>query len=178
MGHLRLGEVIATRRLNVLGDARRTVTIWIGRPRRVRVGEWACPVQFAGLGETGQIAGRGVDSCQALVEALAGIHYMLAQSGSRFSWSSIKDETGFPRAVPYSFGPKFSARINQHIDRELERFVQTAKRRLKGKAARRRSTRPSNKTLERAGTKASAGVAPSSAGRSAPRRWADLRRLR
>jgi len=151
MGHLRLGKVIATRRLNVLGDSCRPVTVRIGRPRRVRVGEWACPVQFAGLGETHYIAGRGVDSCQALVEALAGIHYTLAQSGSRFSWSSIKDETGFPRVVPYSFGPKFSARVNQHIDRELERFIQNAKRRLKRKASARGSTQPSNKPLERSG---------------------------
>ena len=144
--------MIATRRLNVLGGARRPVTIVtirIGRPRRVRVGEWACPVQFVGRGATHHIAGRGVDSCQALVEALAGIHYTLAQSGSRFSWSSIKDETGFPRAVPYSFGPKFSARVNQHIDREVERFIQTARRRLKRKATARRATRPSNITVER-----------------------------
>jgi uncharacterized protein DUF6968 len=154
--------VIATRRLNVLGGARRPVTIRIGRPRRVRVGEWACPVQFAGGGATHHIAGRGVDSCQALVEALAGIHYTLAQSGSRFSWSSIKDETGFPRAVPYSFGPKFSARVNQHIDREVERFIQAAKRRLKRKAAGRRTARPSNKPLERTGY----------AGRSTPGRSA------
>src|SRR5882724_11909197 len=162
MGYLRLGKVIATRRLNVLGGGRRPVTIRIGRPRRVRVGEWACPVQFAGLGETLHIAGRGVDSCQALVEALAGIHYTLAQSGSRFSWSSIKDETGFPRAVPYSFGPKFTARVNQHIDRELERFVQSTRRRLKRKEAEPRATRPSNKPSWRA--------TATSAGRSAPRR--------
>ena len=131
--------MIATRRLNILGDAGRRVTVRLGRPRRVRVGEWACPVQFTGLGEIRHIAGRGVDSCQALVEAIAGIYYTLAQSGRRFSWSSIKDEAGFPRAVPYSFGPEFSARINQHIDRELERFVQTAKRRMKGKATGRRA---------------------------------------
>jgi Domain of unknown function (DUF6968) len=152
--------VIATRRLKVLGGARRPVTIRIGRPRRVRVGEWACSVQFAGLGEIRHIAGRGVDSCQALVEALASIHYTLAQSGSKFSWSSIENETGFPRTVPYSFGPKFSARVNQHIDRELERFTQTAKRRLKRKAAARRIVRPSNRPLERTG----------SADRSTPRR--------
>src|SRR5512138_2079703 len=108
MGHLRLGEVIATRRLKVLGDAGRLVTIRLGRPRRVRTGEWACPVQFTGLAELRQIAGRGVDSCQALLEALAGIHYTLAQTRQRFSWSSMNDQTGFPRPVPYSLGPEFS----------------------------------------------------------------------
>jgi hypothetical protein len=117
------------------------------------------PSPIRRLGRDPLHCGAWSDSCQALVEALAGIHYTLAQSGSRFSWSSIKDETGFPRAVPYSFGPKFSARVNQHIDRELERFIQNAKRRLKRKGSARRSTRPSNRPLERAGF----------AGRSTPR---------
>jgi len=95
--------------------------------------------------------GRGVDSCQALVDALAGIHYTLVHSKWTFSWNSIDGETGFPRVVPYGFGPGFSARIDRHIDRELQRFIESAKRRLNKKGAPPRATRPSNRPLERAG---------------------------
>src|SRR4029077_18137121 len=111
-----------TRRLHSLGRPARRVTIRLGRPRRVGVGEWACPVQFSGLEGIHDVAGRGVDSCQALIEALAGIEYTLRRSGLQFAWSGMKNETGFPRVVPYSFGPQFAASINQHIDLQLERF--------------------------------------------------------
>jgi len=128
---------------------------------RVRVGEWACPVEFTGLGETRQIAGRGVDSCQALIDALQGVHHTLGRSGARFSWAGIADETGFPRSVPSGFGPGFAARIGDHIDRELRRFAGAAKRRMKIKSTRRRGAKqPSNRPLER----------PGSAGRSTPTR--------
>jgi len=170
MGRLRLREVIATRRLSILGDRRRPVTVRIGGPRRVRVGEWACPVEFSGPTKIEDVAGRGVDSCQALVDALAGIHYTLAKSGYKFSWSSIENETGFPRAVSYGFGPEFRGRVNQHIDRELERLIRTAKRRQKRKRTTRRRSRPSNKTLERAGINALRSAKRASAGRSAPSR--------
>jgi hypothetical protein len=148
MGRLRLGKVIATRRLIIVGERPRPVTVRIGRPRRVRVGEWACPVEFSGLGELQGVAGRGVDSCQALVDALAGIHYSLAESGYKFSWSSVDGETGFPRAVPYGFGPEFAARVRQHIDRELERFIRATKRRRNRKAITRRRTGPPNMAMD------------------------------
>jgi len=161
MPRLSLGDVIATRRLTPLGTATQPVTVRVGRPRRVRVGEWACPVEFTGLGETRQIAGRGVDSCQALIDALQGVHYTLGRSGFRLSWAGIADETGFPRSVPSGFGPEFAARISDHIDRELSRFVRSAKRRMKIKSIRQRGVKqPSNKPLERSG----------SAGRSTPTR--------
>src|SRR5580765_7090720 len=121
MSRLGLGDVIASRRLTSLGDDARRITVRVGRPRRVQAGEWACPVEFTGLAEIGQIAGRGVDSCQALLNAFDGIHYTLAQSGLRFTWSALENETGFPRSVPYGFGPDFAAGINRHIDRQINR---------------------------------------------------------
>ena len=59
-------------------------------------------------------------------------------SGVRLSWPGIADETGFPRSAPSGFGPGFAARISDHIDRELRRFVRAAKRRMKIKSTRRR----------------------------------------
>jgi hypothetical protein len=137
MPRLSLGDVIATRRLTSVGTAAQPVTVRVGRPRRVRVGEWACPVEFTGLGKTRQIAGRGVDSCQALIDALQGVHHTLRRSGVRLSWTGIADETGFPQSVPYGFGLEFAARISDHIDRELSRCVRAAKRRMKTKSKRR-----------------------------------------
>jgi len=138
MSRLSLGDIIATRRLTSVGKLARHVTVRVGRPRRVGVGEWACPVQFTGLPEPLQISGRGVDSCQALVDALQGVHYTLERSGMRFSWAGIEGETGFPRSVPYGFGLVLAARINAYIDRELGRFVQAAKRRVKANTGWRR----------------------------------------
>jgi hypothetical protein len=161
MSQLNLGDIIATRRLTSVGKLARHVTVRVGRPRRVGVGEWACPVQFTGLPEAQQISGRGVDSCQALVDALQGVHYALERSGMRLSWAAgVEGETGFPRCVPYGFGLVLAARINAFIDRELGRFVQAAKRRVKANTGRSRRRSPSNRPLERTG----------SAGRSTPKR--------
>jgi hypothetical protein len=170
MGQPRLGEVIATRRLTILGKGRRRVTVRVGRPRRVRAGEWACPVEFAGMRETEGVAGRGVGSCQALVDALAGIHFTLEKSGYKFRWNSTDNGTGFPRPVPYTLGAEFTARVHRHIDRELERFLRLAKRRLKRKAVAGRGTMPSNKPLERAGMTVGRPRERASAGRSTPSR--------
>lgn len=148
MGRLRLGKAIATRRLTIAGEQPRPVTVRIGPPRRVRVGEWACPVEFSGLGELKGVVGRGVDSCQALLDAFAGIHYSLVKSGYEFSWFSLDGETGFSRAVPYGFGPEFAARVDQHIDREVERFIRAAKRRLKRKASTKRRTGPPKMAMD------------------------------
>ena len=145
MSRLSLGDIIATRRLTSVGKLARHVTVRVGRPRRVGVGEWACPVQFTGLPEPQQISGRGVDSCQALVDALQGVHYTLERSGMRFGWAGIEGETGFPRSVPYGFGLVLAARINAYIDRELGRFVQAAKRRVKANTGWRRRRSPSNR---------------------------------
>ncbi len=147
MSRLNLGDIIATRRLTSVGKLARHVTVRVGR-----------------------ISGRGVDSCQALVDALQGVHYTLERSGMRLSWAGVDGETGFPRSVPYGFGLVLAARINAYIDRELGRFVQAAKRRVKANTGRRRRRGATgnigdkvNRPLERTG----------SAGRSTPKRWTD-----
>jgi hypothetical protein len=160
MSRLNLGDIIATRRLTSVDKPARYVTVRVGRPRRVGVGEWACPVQFTGLTEPQQISGRGADSCQALVDALQGVHHTLERSGMRLSWAGIEGETGFPRSVPYGFGLVFAARISAYIDREIGRCVRAAKRQVKADTGPRRRRSPSNRPLERTG----------SAGRSTPRR--------
>ena len=143
MSRISLGEVIAVRRLRLVEHPTRSVVVRVGRPRRVRVGEWACPVGFTGLPETPQITGRGVDSCQALVDALQGVHYTLARSGLRLMWLGTQDETGFPRCVPYGLGADLAVRINRHIDRQLEQIARTGMRKKK---VRRKGRRPKSRS--------------------------------
>jgi hypothetical protein len=111
---------------------------------------------------------RGVDSCQALLNAFDGIHYTLAQSGLQFTWIDIENETGFPRSVPYSFGPDFAARINRYIDRQLNRFIKDAKRRIETRTGRRGAKRPSSKPPERASLNRRGKLDRQKARRSAP----------
>jgi hypothetical protein len=69
MPQVELGEVIATRELNLLGAAGmdRKVSIRIGKPAPFSDGrDYFCPFQIAGIGDEKVRYAAGIDSVQAL----------------------------------------------------------------------------------------------------------------
>jgi hypothetical protein len=124
---VRLGPVIAARRLRVRGS-RRTVLVRLGKPRRAGR-DWRAPVQIRGAGSSELLYGYGVDAMQAVIDALEGIRVTLAKRGHHLTWvGGSSGDTGFPRVVPDIGSPQLRQRIEHLIDREVERFVQALER--------------------------------------------------
>lgn len=122
-----LGPVIAVRRLRVRGS-RRTVLVRLGRPRQAGQ-DWRVPFQIRGAGGAELLYGYGVDAMQAVINALEGIRVTLAKSGQHLTWVGGRSgDTGFPRVVPDIGFPPLRQRIEQIIDREVERFVRALER--------------------------------------------------
>jgi hypothetical protein len=141
----RIGTVLAERRLVTAGDGA-AVRVAIGVPRRDRDGvDWACPFRIHGAGVSRVEYGYGVDSMQALATALEGIRVALDQTGLALGWNVgggavLEDETGFTRSIfAIGFGPAFRRRVERLAFRLLDREVTQEVRRLKARAARRRS---------------------------------------
>jgi hypothetical protein len=95
-----VGEAIATRRLQFLGEPGREVLISLGRPRpspdSPESGEYFCPFQITGAGDERVRYAAGVDGFQALELALKLIGSVLyrlnSQAGGRLRWEF--DESG------------------------------------------------------------------------------------
>ena len=114
--------VIATRRIRLTrGRKASTLTVKIGRPRRVRTGEWACPYWISGLGDRITHKVRGIDAVQALVLALEAVRLELKKFGGRISWPGERGGGEFPQYVPTEWGPETTDRIEKFIRRELLR---------------------------------------------------------
>ncbi len=74
----------------------------------------------------------GVDSMQALQEALSGIRVTLERSGKRFSWvGGAAAELSFPKHVPWGFGVRFAKRLDRLIDSETDAFAKSVEKRTK-----------------------------------------------
>jgi len=121
-------QVIATRKLEVSGGASGTLTVRIGRPRRHGRGEWVCPFEVVGLGGRRSGAGHGVDSVQALIQAVEGARTQVLATGTRIVGTFCDEPAGLPRTVPSFFGRRFALSLNRMIDRKVERFARRAAR--------------------------------------------------
>lgn len=131
----RLGVVIAERKLHQRDAPRKGVVVMLGQPRRPKgAQDWACPFQIRGLGSRRVECAYGVDSFQALTNALAGVRYLLDQSKVALSWSGVLDgDTGVQQLIPLLPEPKETRRLERMIAREMA----TRLRRLERRAARR-----------------------------------------
>jgi hypothetical protein len=96
---MELGEVIATRTLDVIDTSGRplgTMTVSIGRPRQEPTGEWLCPYQ---IGSGRPFGALGLDAVQALELAMRVIGARLALTPEahegRLRWVGEMD-LGFP----------------------------------------------------------------------------------
>jgi hypothetical protein len=121
-----LGTVIAERTLRGVehGDS---VRVRVGRPRKDRAtGDYFCPFSLEGLDERTSREAWGIDSMQALQNALQAIRLALAPHASSLKWEGGQDGwLGFPKAIPDLFGPTFTQRLEGMVDREVERFART-----------------------------------------------------
>lgn len=128
----RFGVVVATRRLWLEESEERTAVVKIGKPRKMKGGDWECPFQISGLGMRKIEYGHGVDAMQALVQAIEGIRVRLEQAGMPLTWEGGESgSTGFTRFVPSFYGHQFSKRLERLIEKEIERFAHNAEARHK-----------------------------------------------
>ena len=129
-----LGTVIAERTLTRVEHADAFVRIRVGRPRKERAtGDYFCPFSIEGIGDRKLRDARGIDSMQALQNALQAIRLELAPHTSSLSWAGGQEGwLGFPKVIPDLFGPTFTQRLEGMVDREVDRFarsLETANRR-------------------------------------------------
>jgi hypothetical protein len=122
---------IAERRLTVVDDPGRSVTVTIGQPMEAQPGEWACPFTIDAIDpETRSDRGLGVDGVSALLNALHAIRYALDASGVRVSWEGGEPgDTGFPQLMHYAFGFDVSQRVERLINEEIQKLVDEKKAR-------------------------------------------------
>lgn len=120
---MKLGSVIAERRLEVPGEGGRSVVIRIGLPFQHPRGWWVCPYRISGLGRTSTQAASGQDAMQAIQLAFERIRCDLDESGTAVSWLGM-DDHGIPRLIINIFGASFSREMSDMIDEEVaRRFV-------------------------------------------------------
>jgi hypothetical protein len=128
---------IATRPLQLEGDLSKKVLLSIYAPEQVSEGEWRCGFQVTGLGNDQPSYAHGNDGVQALILAVEGLRVALADSGARLAWAGGEPgDHGIPRFIPAVFGFAFSRRLEQMVEREVEKFARGAI----GKSGRRRGS--------------------------------------
>jgi hypothetical protein len=116
-------EIIGVRRLS-RNASNKYVTVSLGKPQKMKGGDWKCPFQITGI--RGIRYGYGIDAIQAITTALEGIRVILGQSREGLSWAGGEaGDPGFDRILSTSFGLKFTRRLNRIVDREIVRFVRT-----------------------------------------------------
>ncbi|KFA90807.1 DUF6968 family protein [Archangium violaceum] len=120
-----LGTVIAERTLTVGGQKDSSVWIRIGKPRKDRsTNNYFCPYSFEGLDDRKVREAWGMDSIQALQNALQSIRLELTPHADALSWEGGQNGwLGFPKLIPDSFGPTFTLRLEKMVERETDRFA-------------------------------------------------------
>lgn len=122
-----LGTVIAERTLTVVGQGDSSARIRIGKPRKDRTtGDYFCPYTLEGIGDSKVREAWGMDSMQALQNALQAIRLDLTPHTNTLSWAGGQDGwLGFPKVIPDLFGPAFTLRLEKLVDRETDRFARS-----------------------------------------------------
>lgn len=135
-----LGTVIAERTLTVAGQGDSSARIRIGKPRKDRAtGDYFCPYALEGLGDQKASEAWGMDSMQALQNALQSIRLELTPHARNLSWAGGQEGwLGFPKVIPDLFGPMFTLRLEKLVDRETDRFARSLE------SAHRRNAAPSS----------------------------------
>ena len=98
-----IGELFASRILQLSGKNSANVTITIGKPQKFPDGQdYYCPYQIIGLGDEKVSWGGGIDEIQSLILILDQIGIILCNSDEykqgNLSWFGSEDSNlGFPR---------------------------------------------------------------------------------
>jgi hypothetical protein len=120
----KIARVVACRVITIANVPGREVILSVGVPRRVGQAEWRCPILVEGLDDNPIAdAASGIDSLQALLQAVECVRRHLKESGRRFAWlgESRLWGTGIPRQVPIDLGRRFEEQIERAIERESQK---------------------------------------------------------
>jgi hypothetical protein len=125
-----LGHVVAARQLRVPSEPKRTVTVRIGLPRRLRGGwDWGCPVEITGLDAPRIRYVFGVDAFQALQLGLDYSAMRMSTAAVGPYWFEPADGAGFTRSLP-SYLPLTDQReLQALVDKVVEHWGNRQKRR-------------------------------------------------
>jgi hypothetical protein len=109
---------IATRRLR---DGKKTATVAIGSPERVKSDQWRCPCRIT-IGRRGRVTWvYGLDALQALQIALEFIRSEL--EGKKLTWEGGESgDAGVYRVVTTALNLSMKTHLNAVIDRELAKI--------------------------------------------------------
>ena len=133
LGH-RIANVIASRRLDVVGEPAREVIIKLGKPRpEADPSVWRCSYLVGGIPDERRRMARGADSLQALQCALQGAKATIAESGVVCTWNTEPGDIGIPYTVPTYEGSGFSQRMERMIEHEIEEFTRATREAKKGR---------------------------------------------
>lgn len=140
-----IGRVVASRTFTQQNGRTRKVKVSIGLPRRLLRASWECRFLIEGIGAP--IVGRagGVDTLQALLQAVEGVRVNLEQTGHCFVWLNAKDGLGIPFLIPLSHGKSLEDRVRKLIAKDLAEWEEKtsnykgqAFKRLKGEGNKQR----------------------------------------
>ena len=153
----RIGTILAERELaeQVSG---KVVRVSLGAPRPGTEGaEWECPFRIHGAGISRVEFGYGIDSMQAITDALQGIRVRLDESGLALGWKVgpgrqdiWRDETGFARSIPMVLGAALSRRLERLFFREIRLETQRLERRAKRKSKQKAKPEPMPRKAKKA----------------------------
>lgn len=111
---------IAERTLTVDGDPGRTVVVTIYAPTPDPSSGWRCEFEIHGAWSARE-RGRGLDSFQAMVNAIQGVRKFLDDSGMSFSWEGGEPgDHGVPRVILNIFGLRLTRELEDEVQRRLE----------------------------------------------------------
>ena len=133
-GTPRVANPIAVRRLSVVGEPGREVVITLGKPRaELKTPTFRCSFLVEGIPKARRRVAYGVDSLQALQNAIEGARRVLERAGLVCTWHGGQPgEIGLPRAIPTYEGSGLAEKIERYIERELKKFLRMAKARRSG----------------------------------------------
>ncbi len=134
-----LGSVLAERRLHKgRRGARGSGLLRLGRPKRVREGEYECRYEISGFGRVRRRKAFGVDELQAMSLALVALRAELKGLGGNAKWLGQPAYLGLPVMVPAPFPEKFAKRLEGSIERAMERVATSFEREMKQRYERKR----------------------------------------
>lgn len=121
-------KILASRDLRVT-NRRQRIRVIVGRPAKSGH-DWRCAFLLRGLDDEVRY-GHGIDSLQALQEAIYGAGLILRRSALKFRWVGEVGWLGFPMRVPEAHGQRFARHVERIVDREEKALVARRRKRAR-----------------------------------------------
>jgi len=96
--------------------------------------DWRCPFEIVGLDDDSIQYGHGVDSFNALQNALIGIRALLLRSKIPLRRELTKtNDIGFPMSAPIAYGLRFQWKLERYMKAEVKKRGREARRKAQKK---------------------------------------------